>query len=388
MDLTFTPEEEDFRLMVREWIADNLPEDIKKSKGMRASVKDRHRWYKLLAEKGWHCMSWPKEYGGPGWSLAQQYIFSDEAGKMGAPNLSFGVTMIGPLIIECGDDWHKERFLPKIASAEEIWCQGYSEPNAGSDLASLSLKAEKQGGEYILNGQKVWTSYADEASWIFLLGRTNTNVEKRQEGISFFVAPMDSEGIELRPIKQITDEAHFFETFFENVRIPEKYRIGPENGGWTLGKRLLTYERVSTGNATYFQTFLDRLVHTMQTVQVNGHVAMQDPALRQKLGQVGMELDALRALGFRSTTQLLQGNMPGPESSLNKLFGTEMFQHITDLAQEVQGPLAMLWDDPNHQEMKHLWAKTAAGSRAHTIFGGTSEIQRNIISERVLGMPR
>ncbi len=388
MDLKFTPAEEEFRLMVREWISDNLPKGIKESKGMRASIEDRHAWYKLLATKGWHCMSWPKEYGGTGWSLAQQYIFSEEAGKMGAPGLSFGVTMIGPLIIECGDDWHKERFLPPIASAEEIWCQGYSEPNAGSDLASLALKAEKHGDEYVLNGQKIWTSYANEASWIFLLGRTNTNVEKRQEGISFFVAPMDSEGLEIRPIKQITDESHFYETFFENVRIPEKNRIGPEHGGWTLGKRLLAYERISSGSATYFQMFLDRLVNTMQEVKLNGHTAMQDPTIRQKFAQVSMELDALRALGFRGTTRMLKGDMPGPESSLNKLYGTEMFQHITDLAQEIQGPFALLWDDPAFQEMKHMWAKTAAGSRAHTIFSGTSEVQRNIISERVLGMPR
>lgn len=387
MDITFTPEEEAFRLEVREWISENLPEEIKASRGLRASKEDRHEWYRRLASKGWHCVSWPKEYGGPGWTLAQQYIFADEAAKLGAPGLSFGATMIGPLIIECGDAWHKERFLPKIASAEEIWCQGYSEPNAGSDLANLGLRAEKDGEEYVLNGQKIWTSYADEASWIFLLGRTDPTAKKKQAGISFFVAPMDAPGIEIRPIKQITDEAHFFETFFDDVRIPEQYRIGPENGGWTLGKRLLTYERVSTGNAGVFQTHLDRLAQTLARVRVNGHSALEDSEYRQKLARVGMELDALRALGFRGATRMLKGEMPGPESSLNKLYGSEVFQHLTDLAQEVQGPLAMLWSDANYGDVEHAWAKTAAWSRAYTIFSGTSEVQRNIIAKNVLGMP-
>ena len=387
MDLTFTPQEEEFRLEVREWISENLPDEIKASRGLRSSKEDRLVWWKRLASKGWHCVSWPKQYGGPGWTLAQQYIFADEAGKLGAPGLSFGATMIGPLIIECGNDWHKERFLPPIVSADEIWCQGYSEPNAGSDLASLALRAEKDGDEYVLNGQKIWTSYADEASWIFLLGRTDNTTKKRQDGISFFVAPMDSPGIEIRAIKQITDEAHVYETFFDNVRIPAKYLIGEENAGWTLGKRLLTYERVSTGNAGTFQTHLDRLAQTLVRVNANGHSAMQDSEYRQKLAQVSIELDALRALGFRGATKMLKGEMPGPESSLNKLYGSEVFQHLTDLAQDVQGPLALLWSDDNYTDVEHAWAKTAAWSRAYTIFSGTSEVQRNIIAKNVLGMP-
>lgn len=387
MDLTFTKEEEDFRVMIREWIGANLSDEIKESKGLRSSREDTHAWYKKLAEKGWHCPSWPEEYGGPGWTLAQRYIFADESSKIGAPGLSFGVTMIGPLIIECGSDWHKERFLPPIASADEIWCQGYSEPNAGSDLASLALRAEKDGDEYVLNGQKTWTSSADAASWIFLLARTDITAKKRQAGISFFVAPMDAPGMEIRPIKQLTGEAHFYETFFDEVRIPEKYRIGEENDGWTLGKRLLTYERVSTGGAGAFRTHLDNLAEMLAKTQIDGRSGLEDPLYRQRLAQVSMELDALKALSFRGATRMLKGEMPGAESSLNKLFGSEVFQRITDLAQDVQGSDSMLWIDKEH-ESQHRWGATAAWSRAYTIFSGTSEIQRNIIAERVLGMPR
>ena len=388
MDLSFTREEEEFRLMIREWIGENLPDAIKASNGTKATKEDRREYWRRLASQGWHCPSWPKEYGGTGWSLAQQYIFADESSKQGAPGLSFGVTMIGPLIIECGNDWHKERFLPKIVNVEEVWCQGYSEPNAGSDLANLALRADKDGDEYVLNGQKIWTSSADAAEWIFLLGRTDPHAKRRQQGISFFVCPMDDPGIEIRPIKQISGDSGFYEVFFTDVRVSEKYRIGDEDAGWTLGKRLLTYERVSTGSASGIRQSLDHLVETMKRVPVGDGTAFDDPYYQDKLAQASIELDAMNALSFRGLTQLLDGKMPGPESSINKLYGTETFQKITDLAQEVQGPLAQIWVDDNLNDVEHAWFKTVAWSRASTIFGGTSEIQRNIISERVLGMPR
>ncbi|MCH7959878.1 MAG: acyl-CoA dehydrogenase family protein [Candidatus Hydrogenedentes bacterium] len=387
MDLNFTKEEEDFRGMIREWIDQNLPEIFRRGEGDRASVEDRKVWSDRLAENGWLCASWPKEHGGPGWSLAQQYIFGKEASDRGAPGKGFGVTMIGPLLIECGNDAQKARYLPKIAANEEVWCQGYSEPNAGSDLASLGLRAVRDGDEYVLNGQKIWTSYADEADMIFLLARTDLEA-KKQEGISFFVASMDTPGIEIRPIKQITDDSHFFETFFTDARIPAENLVGEEHAGWTLGKRLLTYERVSTGDASGYQKTLDRLTELAQSVQMDGAPAVENPGIRQKLTQLHIELDSLRALQFRGLTSLLQGKMPGPESSINKLYGSELFQRMTDLAQEIQGPLAQLWSDPNSDDLEHNWPKTATWSRAYTIFSGTSEVQRNIISERVLGLPR
>lgn len=387
MDLNFTKEEEDFRGTTREWIDQNLPDVFRQADDTRSTKEDRQVWYEKLAEKGWLCASWPEEHGGPGWSLAQQYIFSHEASRQGAPGAGFGVTMIGPLLIECGNEAQRKRYLPKIANAEEIWCQGYSEPNAGSDLAGLGLRAVRDGDEYVLNGQKIWTSYADEADMIFLLGRTDPEA-KKQEGISFFVAAMNTPGIEIRPIKQITDESHFFETFFTDARIPAENLVGPENGGWTLGKRLLTYERVSTGSAAAYQQVLDRLTNLAHEVQMNGGSAVKNPMIRQRLAQLHIELDSLRALQFRGLTNLLHGKMPGPESSLNKLFGSELFQKITDLAQEIQGPLAQLWNDENFASLEQNWPRTTTWSRAYTIFSGTSEVQRNIISERVLGLPR
>lgn len=387
MDLNFTKEEEEFRDMIRDWIDKNIPDVFAAGDGERVPKEERQVWYERLAEKGWLCTSWPKEYGGPGWSLAQQYIFAQEASRRGAPGNGFGVTMIGPLLIECGNDAQKARYLPKIAASEEYWCQGYSEPNAGSDLAGLGLRAVRDGDEYVLNGQKIWTSYANEADMIFLLARTDQEA-KKHEGISFFVADMKTPGIEIRPIKQITDESHFYETFFTDARIPAENLVGPENGGWTLGKRLLTYERTSTGDAAGYQKTLDRLTDLAENVKLNGETAANSPATRQRLAQLHIELDSLRALQFRGLTALFDGKMPGPESSINKLYGSELFQRMTDLAQEIQGPLSQLWEDPNFADVEHNWSKTAAWSRAFSIFSGTSEVQRNIISERVLGLPR
>jgi len=382
MDLNFTTEEEEFRLMAREWIDQNLPDAFRH--GQTRSIRaERDTWYKRLAEKGWLCQSWPEEYGGTGWNLAKQFIFSDEASMQGAPPNNMGVTMIGPMLIEMGTQAQKDRYLPTITAAEEMWCQGYSEPNAGSDLASLALSARLEDDHYILNGQKIWTSYADESDIIFILVRTDTTTEKRQQGISFLVAPMDTPGIEIRPIKQITDEAHFFETFFTDAKVPKENLIGTENEGWTVGKRVLAHERVSTGAAGQYRTSLQKLRNLAEETG-----AAKDPIIRQKLAQLYMDFDALKSLGFRGLTQLFHGELPGPESSIMKVYGTELFQRISDLALEIQGPAGILWDDESLQDLEQGWPKTAVGSRAYSIFSGTNEIQRNIISERVLGLPR
>lgn len=388
MDLNFTAEEEAFRGEIREWIDQNLP-DAFRTPGVTPVRKDRDEWYKKLAQKGWLCASWPEKDGGPGWSLAQQYLFKAEAGAVGAPGGDMGVSMVGPMMIEYATDEQKERFLPEITSAEKMWCQGYSEPNAGSDLASLALRADLEGDHYILNGQKTWTSNAGESDMIFILARTDLGAKKRQEGISFLVSPIDAPGIEIRPIRQISDESDFFETFFTDVKVPVANRIGPENGGWTLGKRLLAHERVSTGGAAGFALSLDKLTAMMQTIEINGKAALENQDLRQRVAKIHTELDALRSLGYRGLTQTIRGQMPGPESSINKLYGSELFQRITDLAMDVQGPASQLWwDDERAEEFNLGWCKTTSWSRAMTIFSGTSEIQRNIISERVLGLPR
>ncbi len=386
MDLNFTKEEEDFRLMAREWIGNHLP-DTFKGRRQRSTRVERDTWYKALAAKGWLCAAWPKEHGGSGWSLAQQYIFRDEAANQGAPGNDMGVSMIGPMLIEYGSESQKKRYLPKIVAAEEMWCQGYSEPNAGSDLASLRLRAERHGDHYVLNGQKIWTSFANESDMIFILVRTDLNAKNQQSGISFVVSPINAPGIEIRPIRQITDESHFYETFFTDVKVPVENLIGEENAGWTLGKRVLAHERIATGAAEVFRQSLDRVRDLAMRTSVNGHHAIDEPVIRQRLAKLEMELGALKAVGFRSLTQLLRGQMPGPESSIVKLYGSELYQRIADLALDIQGPAAQVWDDPGYGD-DSLWSKVAAGTRAVSIYSGTSEVQRNIISERVLGMPK
>jgi alkylation response protein AidB-like acyl-CoA dehydrogenase len=387
MDLNFTEEEEAFRAEVRDWIESNLP-DVFKAGDRRAARADRQGWYQKLGAKGWLCHSWPESAGGPGWSLAKQFIYKDEASRAGAPQGDMGITMIGPLLIEFGTPEQKERYLPKITNAEELWCQGYSEPNAGSDLANLQLRAVRDGDDYVLNGQKIWTTLAGESDMIFVLTRTDTTQKKKQAGITFMVASMKTPGIEVRPIRQIDDQEHFFETFFTDARVPAANVIGKENEGWGLAKRLLAHERVSTGSADIFRNTLLRLTELAKTVQMNGRPAIENDSIRQRLAQVAIDLDALSAVGYRGLTQLIRGQMPGPESSIIKLFGSELYQRMTDLAQDIQGPLAQLWSDPNLADLEDNWSKTAAGSRAFSIFSGTSEIQRNIIAERVLGMPR
>lgn len=381
MDLNFTEEEEAFRVEVREYLKTNLPKSFE-------TRDDTDGWYRKLAAKGWLCHSWPKEAGGPGWSFAQQYIYKDEASKLSAPHGDMGVTMIGPLLIQYGTPEQKERYLPKIVNAEEMWCQGYSEPNAGSDLANLALKAERDGDDYILNGQKIWTSGATSSDMIFLLTRTDSTLERKQNGITFMVAPLSTPGIELRPIRQITDDEHFCETFFTDARVPTANVIGKEDEGWTLAKQLLMHERVSIGGADSYRLTLDKAAVLARNVEIDGKPAIENEHIRQRLAKSFIDLDALRAIGFRGLTQVLRGTPPGTESSIQKLFGSEILQEITDLAQEIQGPAAKLWGEDSMSELEKGWPKTAVGSRAYTIFSGTSEVQRNIISERVLGMPK
>ncbi len=382
MDLNFTQEEEDFRTMVRSWLKDNEPDRT----GV-AEPEASRMWLKVLADKGWLCPSWPEEHGGPGWTLAQQYIFKQEKTAMGIPEAGGGVTMIGPLIIDHGTEEQKKRFLPPITSLEATWCQGYSEPNAGSDLANLALRAELDGDAYVLNGQKTWTSGAMTSNWIFLLARTDTTAKKKQAGISFFVAPVDTPGIELRPIRQITDESHFCETFFTDVRIPIENRIGGESEGWALGKHLLSYERIAIA-ADAYEGPIARLTRLAETTPMGDGAAIDNSVIRQKLAKLHMELDALSALGYRGMTQRLRGKTISSESSILKVFGSELYQRICDLAMEIAGPEGQVWVSPDATETGMGWAKTAAGSRSYSIFSGTSEVQRKIISERVLGMPR
>lgn len=390
MDLKFSAEDEAFRVEVRDWIADNLPAGVKDSYGAvlgRGSEEDGDAWRASLSEKGWLCYYWPKEHGGPDWTQAQHSIFRHELGEQGAPNPGMGVSMVGPLLMEFGTDAQKAEFLPKIVSGEHVWCQGYSEPEAGSDLAGLGLRAERDGDNYIVNGQKVWTSNANAADMIFFLARTMPRGEKKQVGISFIVAAMDTPGIRIERIPQISGDAEFYETFFTDAVVPTSNLIGRENEGWNIAKRLLAHERGGFTGAA-FQKTLARLIELAKRKGATGTAPIDDPSVRRRLAEFSMELDAMGATSLRALTQFLRGQMPGPESSILKLYGSELYQKICDLAMEIMGPSGQIWREPGFEKGDGTWPVCAVSSRAYTIFSGTSEIQRNIIAERVLGMPR
>ncbi len=390
MDLHYSPEDEAFRAEVREWLEHNVPSEVRNSASSRTTVARKYRvaFYRGLREKGWMCPKWPKEYGGPGFTLSQQVIFMEELGRAGAPNMDLGMIMAAPMIMEFGTPEQKERYLPKMLNAEEMWCQGFSEPNAGSDLAALATTAVLDGDHYILNGQKIWTSNGQESDWMFLLVRSDATSKKKQEGISFLLMDMKSPGITLHPIHQITDSSNFSEVFLQNVRVPVANRLGAPNQGWDIAKRLLTHERVGVYGGDLIRRALEGNMAYARREMKDGRPLIEDTDYRDKLARASMEIDAVCALGYRNTTRLLRGEPPGPESSVIKVFASETFQRVCDLGTDLMGPRGQLWGDPNFDPTDTTMPKMAIYSRSFTISGGTSEIQRNIIAEVVLGMPR
>lgn len=389
MDLKHSPEDEAFRLEARQWLEQNVPREIRDSAESRTTVPRRLRvpYYKGLRAKGWMCPKWPKQYGGPGLSLARQVILAEEMGRVGAPNMDLGVVMAAPMIMEFGTDEQKRRHLPPMLEAELMWCQGFSEPNAGSDLANLATTARVEGDEFILDGQKIWTSNGHESDWMFVLARTDPGA-KKQSGISFLLMDMKSPGITIHPIHQITDSSNFSEVFLQGVRVPRENLLGNLNDGWTVAKRLLTHERVGVFSGDLIRRSFERVMEYARRRQQPGGPRIADAALRREFARRSMEIDAACYLGYRNTTRLLKGEQPGPESSAIKVFASETFQRVCDLGQGLQGPAAAVWNDPSFGEFDGSFAKVAAYSRSFSIAGGTSEVQRNIIAEVVLGMPR
>jgi alkylation response protein AidB-like acyl-CoA dehydrogenase len=389
MDLNFSAEDEAFRLEVRETLERIVPHEVRNSPSSRNVIERKYREqvYRGLIEKGWMAPTWPKEYGGPGLSPSRQAILLEEMGKIGSPNFDFGVVMIAPLIMEYGTPEQKERFLPKILRAEEFWCQGYSEPNAGSDLASLATRAEIDGDDFVLNGRKIWTSTAYEADWMFILVRTDFGARTKQAGISFLLLDMKSPGISISRIQQITDESHFCEVSLENVRVPRNNLLGKLNEGWVLATKLLSYERTGFVSGDLVRQMLENLIRYAKGFKVDGGTAIEEPGLRRELARASMRIDAARYLGYRNLTRTLRGQPPGPEASVIKLLVSETQQRIGDISTEIQGPLGQLWRDPAFP-VDSQWPLVAVANRSATIAGGTSEIQRNIIAERVLGLPR
>ena len=376
MDLTLTQEEQSFQDEVRAWLVENHPG--REPDGEEAKFEFRRAWQRELHDAGWAGISWPKEYGGRGATLIEQAIFSEEMARAKAPSPAnvLGLVMGGPVVIAHGSGEQKERFLEPILSGEEIWCQGFSEPESGSDLASLKTRAVQEDGGWRVTGQKVWTTYAHEAKWCMLLARSDADAPKHK-GLTYFICDMDQDEIEVRPLRQITGEAEFNEIFLEDAYIPDENLVGGEGNGWNVAITTLMHERAGLGAASAItvRRELDELI-----ALINERGLAGDPLIRQRIAEVKIGVEALRLGSLRALTQQMKVGIPGPEGSLAKWEWATVNQKLTELAVDVLGPDALV---PESE-----WAYRFLRARANSIEGGTTEVMKNIIAERVLGLPR
>jgi alkylation response protein AidB-like acyl-CoA dehydrogenase len=376
VDLTLSPQEEAFRDELRTWLEENHPGE--EPEGDEAGFKFRRDWQRKLADAGWAGLSWPEEYGGRGATLIEQAIFNEEMAraKAPAPVNVLGLVMGGPVVIAHGTDEQKQRYLKPILTAEEIWCQGFSEPESGSDLASLKTKAVKSNGEWVVTGQKVWTTFAHEAKWCMLVARTDQDAPKHK-GLTYFLMDMEQDAVQVRPLRQITGEAEFNELFIEEARIPDENVIGGVGEGWGVAITTLMHERA--GLAFGLQVALKiQLGELMELAREEG--ADDDPVTRQRIAQLYIESETLRLNALRGLTHTMKHGVPGPEGSLTKWQWSDANQALTEAAMDLRGP-----DAP---AVESDWTYRFLRARANSIEGGTTEILRNIIAERVLGLPR
>jgi alkylation response protein AidB-like acyl-CoA dehydrogenase len=393
MDLNLTPEETEFRDELRSWLEANVPKDWGewREKPLEESFPYLRAWQRKLYEGGWAAVSWPKEYGGRGATLMEQSLFWEEMARVEAPPManSLGLGLIGPTIIAYGTDEQKKRFIPKILSAEEIWCQGFSEPNAGSDLAALQTEARLEGDHYVVNGQKVWTSYGWIGNWCELVVRTDSSVPKHK-GLSVLLIDMKSPGVEVRPLKQMTGESEFNEIFFRDVRVPVANLLGKVNDGWNVAVSTLMYERGSYGARLHliFKRAITRLIELSHKFHKDGHPAAQDPITRQKLAQCYAEIEIMRWNQLRAFSRVTATGVPGPEGSIQKIFWSELNQRLQQIAQEMFGAYGQLLAGDKDAVDNGIWSYGYLRTRGNTIEAGTSEVQRNIIGHFVLGLPR
>ena len=394
MDFHFTAQEEAFRQDLRVWLEANLPVDYDPEQfAWEMDAEERFRfqmdWHKRMHAGGWVGVHWPQEYGGRGATLVEQLIFHEELERVQAPQPAnvLGLLMAGPVIMHWGTEEQKRRYLPKILSGEELWCEGLSEPGSGSDLASLQTRAVEDGDSFIVNGQKVWTSLAQRAQFCQLFVRTDSDAPKHK-GMACLLVDLRSPGITIQPLVQVTGDAEFNEVFFEDVRVPKANLVGGKDQGWQVLVTTLMFERSGIGLDLPVDSTLRQLIALTRQVQINGQPASADPAVRQKLTQFAIECKAIRYNIFRHLTRRLKGHPPGPEGSIGKLAGSEVGIKMAAFATEVLGPYAALaLGEPRALE-RGKWARLALGARALTIAGGTSEVQRNIVGERVLGLPK
>jgi alkylation response protein AidB-like acyl-CoA dehydrogenase len=397
MDLEFAPEDVAFRDEVRIFIAENYPKALrgKQDEGDELSKDDFLAWHRILAAKGWIAPAWPVEYGGPGWTATQRFIWSEETARADCIRIMpFGVTMVGPVIYTFGTAEQKAKFLPGILSGDDWWCQGYSEPGAGSDLASLRTKAVAEGSDYIVNGQKTWTTMAQHADWGFFLVRTASDV-KAQEGISFLLIDMKSPGITVRPIITLGGEHEVNEVWLEDVRVPIANRIYEENKGWTCAKFLLAHERSGIAAIASSKRGVEKIKEIARTEMDGEKCLLANPFFKRKVSELEIDLTALEYTELRTLAGEAAGKGPGPESSLLKIKGSEIQQRITELALEAVGHYGAPYfrgfgegdnEHPIGPDYAHRTAPTYFNARKTTIYGGSNEIQRNIIAKMVLGL--
>jgi alkylation response protein AidB-like acyl-CoA dehydrogenase len=394
VDFRYSPAEEAFRAELRAWLAAHLPRhfapgELDEEQDADARFERLLGWHRAMHAGGWVGIHWPREYGGRGASIMEQVVYAEEMGRAGAPPPinPIAIMMVGPTLMQWGTEEQKRRFIPSMLSAEEIWCQGYSEPGAGSDLAALQTRAVDDGDDFVVNGQKVWTSLAHRAHWCILLCRTDPSAPKHL-GISYLLLDMRSPGITVRPLVQITGDAEFNEVFLDDVRVPKANVVGRLNEGWQVAMTTLTHERVGLGNVYQFDRLIRDLVMLARRRLLDGRPAIAHGAVRQRLAELAIEAQALRYTQYRQVTRRARGAAAGPEASVAKLFGTELNLRITALAAELLGPGGQVERRRGARDDTGKWLRRILAARAFTIGGGTSEVQRNIIGERLLKLPR
>ena len=394
MDLDLAPEDAVFRDTLRAWLESNLPHAARRrSVSQGETPGDRvaamKAWQRKLHAAGYVATGWPREYGGQAATLMQQTLLSEELVRHKAPGLvgMMGVQMVGPTLIHWGTEEQKRRYLPRILTADELWCQGYSEPGSGSDLASLQTSALREGDHFVVNGQKIWTSNAQIADWMFCLVRTDKAAPKHA-GISYLLIDMKTPGITIRPLLQMTKDAGFNEVFFDNVRVPVENVVGGLGQGWAVANTTLQHERNMLGSTTQTQNMFEALLRVARATPRGGRPATEDPIVRQRLAALKIQVEAMRLNAYRNLTATLQGKKPGIEASITKLVTCELNHQLAATALDLLGPYGTLYRGSKHLRDDGFWPYELMFSLGLIIGGGTAQIQKNIIAQRGLGLPR
>jgi alkylation response protein AidB-like acyl-CoA dehydrogenase len=392
MDFNYSPEDESFRNEFRRWLEANIqfstPAREPLADELEGDWEARVRWHRKLYEGGWMGIHWPKEHGGRGATILQNVIYQEELERanVAMPFTGFGISLLGPTLVHWGTEEQKRRHLRKILAGEEFWCQGYSEPNAGSDLASLQTRAVEDGDYFVINGSKIWTSAAQHADWIFLLVRTDPDAPKHK-GISYLLVDMKTPGITVRPLVQMTGARGFNQVFFEDVRVPRENLVGRKNEGWQVAITTLMFER-AMGHDRGLLKQTEELADLARRIPRNGASAWDDSSVRQIVGHLRAEAEAIKYTGYRQLTRQLKGLPPGAESSIMKLCSTELALQIAMFAMELLGPYSQFETNAPFAPDSGKWSLRMLAARGPTIYTGTNQIQRNIIGERVLGLPK